>query len=122
MRATLVKMVLVSSIVIALGLVAALVPGAMPKNPASGLIAYSRPSGPGRIQAMSSPMVCTFQPGIVGWSMARLVFPHPDGNAAATYSGPALPFPAAGGMIFRMSMCSASQPWSRAITDAIRSA
>jgi hypothetical protein len=27
-----------------------------------------------------------------------------------------------GGMILRMSMCSASQPSSRAITDAIRSA
>ena len=84
MRATLVKMVSSRSILIALGLVVALVPGAMPKNPASGLIACSRPSGPKRIQAMSSPIVCTLQPGIVGSSMARLVFPHPDGNAAAT--------------------------------------
>ena len=32
------------------------VPGATPKKPASGLIAYSRPSGPIFIQAMSSPM------------------------------------------------------------------
>jgi len=123
-RATLVKMVLARSVLIALGLVAALVPGAMPKNPASGLIARSRPSGPKRIQAMSSPMVCTFQPGIADSSMARFVFPHPDGNAAAIYSGLALalPLPETGGMILRMSMCSASQPSSRAITDAIRSA
>ena len=49
--------------------------------------------------------------------MARLVLPHADGNAAATYraSPP-------GGVILRISMCSASQPSSRAITDAIRSA
>jgi hypothetical protein len=32
---------------------------------------------------MSSPSVSTFQPGIVGSSMARLVLPHADGNAAA---------------------------------------
>ena len=60
------------------------VPGATPKNPASGLIAYSRPSGPNRIQAMSSPIVSTVHPGIVDCSMARLVLPHADGNAAAT--------------------------------------
>jgi hypothetical protein len=120
--ATLVKMVPDSSIAIAVGLVAGLVPGAMPKNPASGLIAYSRPSAPNRIQAMSSPMVCTVHPGIAGSSMARLVFPHPDGNAAATYTGPVLPVRPAGGVIFKISMCSASQPSSRAMTEAIRSA
>ena len=38
-------------------------PGATPKKPASGLIAYSRPSAPNFIQAMSSPIVSTFQPG-----------------------------------------------------------
>ena len=68
----------------ALALVFMPVPGATPKNPASGLIAYSLPSGPNRIQAMSSPMVSTFQPPMVGCSMARLVLPHADGNAAAT--------------------------------------
>ena len=49
--------------------------------------------------------------------MARLVLPHADGNAAATYfaSPP-------GGVSLRISMCSASQPSSRAITEAIRSA
>src|SRR5687768_3647140 len=38
------------------------VPGATPKKPASGLIAYRRPSAPGRIQQTSSPTVHTFQP------------------------------------------------------------
>jgi hypothetical protein len=33
---------------------------------------------------MSSPIVSTFQPGMVGSSIARLVLPHADGNAAAT--------------------------------------
>jgi hypothetical protein len=35
---------------------------------------------------MSSPTVVTFQPGIVsgGISIARLVLPQADGNAAAT--------------------------------------
>src|SRR5882757_5602324 len=40
-RATLVKIVFFLSVAIALGLVFALVPGATPKNPASGLIARS---------------------------------------------------------------------------------
>ena len=40
------------------------VPGATPKKPASGLIAYSRPSSPNFIQAMSSPIVSTFQPSM----------------------------------------------------------
>ncbi len=115
-------MVLPCSILTALMLVVTPVPGAMPKNPASGLIARSRPSGPKRIQAMSSPIVSTRQPGIVGSSMARLVFPHPDGNAAATYRGLIPPLAEPGGMILRMSICSASQPSSRAITEAIRSA
>jgi hypothetical protein len=81
------------------------------------LIAYSRPSAPNRIQAMSSPTVSTVQPGIVGCSMARLVLPHADGNAAAMYLGSPC-----GGVTLRMSMCSASQPSSRAMAEAIRSA
>src|SRR5581483_290723 len=60
--ATLVKMVSCEIEVSALGLLLALVPGATPKKPASGLIAYRRPSAPGRIQQMSSPMVHTRQP------------------------------------------------------------
>ena len=115
--ATLVKMLLAVKVATALALVAAPVPGATPKNPASGLIAYSRPSSPNRIQAMSSPMVSTVHPGMVGSSIARLVLPHADGNAAAMYFGS---WP--DGVSLRMSMCSASQPSSRAITEAIRSA
>ena len=68
----------------ALALVSVLVPGATPKNPASGLMAYSEPSAPNFIQAMSSPMVSTVQPGSVGMSMAMLVLPQADGKAAAT--------------------------------------
>src|SRR5580765_3807717 len=61
--AVFVKTVLPHSMAIAFGLVAKPVPGATPKKPASGLIAYSRPSSPKRIQAISSPIVSTFQPG-----------------------------------------------------------
>src|SRR5690606_24789992 len=76
--ATLVKMVFFFSAARQFGLVSSEVPGATPKAPYSGLIAYSRPSGPGLIQAMSSPMVVTFQPSspFGGTSMARLVLPH----------------------------------------------
>ncbi len=49
--------------------------------------------------------------------MARFVLPHADGKAAAIYRGDP-----AGGVSLRMSMCSASQPSSRAITEAIRNA
>ena len=93
------------------------VPGATPKMPASGLIAYSRPSSPNFIHAMSSPIVSTFQPSIAGTSIARLVLPHALGKAPVTY----LTSPS-GEVSLRISMCSAIQPSSRAITDAIRSA
>ena len=62
-----------------------LVPTATPKMPYSGLIAYSRPSAPNFIQAMSSPIVSTFQPGIVGIIIARFVFPQAEGNAPVMY-------------------------------------
>src|SRR6478752_9126681 len=76
-RATLVNTELpLLMVFIALGLVCSLVPGATPKKPYSGLTAHSRPSSPTRIQAMSSPSVSTFQPGMLGASMARLVLPH----------------------------------------------
>ncbi len=55
--------------------------------------------------------------GSVGISIARLVLPQALGNAAATY----LTAPS-GEVSLRISMCSASQPSSRAITEAIRSA
>ncbi len=62
-------------------------------------------------------MVSAFHPGIVGTSMARLVLPHAEGNAAATY------FARPSGLVsFKMSMCSAIQPSSRAFTDAMRKA
>ncbi len=106
-----------SSVRIAFRFVLTLVPGATPKKPASGLIAYSRPSAPGRIQQMSSPTVSTVQPGRVGTSIARFVLPHADGKAPAKCF--TLP---SGEVTLMISMCSASQPSSRAITEAIRSA
>src|SRR6266550_9361789 len=108
-------MELLATVAIALRFDFTLVPGATPKNPDSGLMAYSRPSAPNFIQAMSSPMVSTFQPGMVGISIARLVLPHADGNAPVMY----LTCPE-GLVIFRMSMCSAIHPSSRACTEAIR--
>ncbi|CKO20576.1 Uncharacterised protein [Mycobacterium tuberculosis] len=82
--ATLVNTVLPAAMVrMALGFDFQLVPGATPKKPNSGLTAYRRPSLPNRIHAMSSPSVSARQPGMVGCSIARLVLPHADGNAAA---------------------------------------
>src|SRR5580658_395347 len=83
--ATLVKIVLRLSAAMALGLVFALVPGATPKNPVSGLMARNWPFASGLIHAMSSPTVVTFQPlsAVGGTSIARLVLPQAEGNAAA---------------------------------------
>src|SRR6266853_4179323 len=81
---TFVKMLLRANVATAFGLDFIEVPGATPKKPVSGFIAYSLPSRPRRIQAISSPRHVTFQPGRVGWSIARLVFPHALGKAAAT--------------------------------------
>src|SRR6202011_379779 len=103
--AVLVKMQLPSSVNMAFRLVLLLVPGATPKNPASGLMAKSRPSGPNFIQQMSSPIVSTFQPGRVGISMARLVLPHAEGKAPVTYR-----VSPSGDVSFTINMCSASQP------------
>src|SRR5438067_11721016 len=55
--ATFVKIEFFASVAIAFGLVLSEVPGATPKNPASGLIACKRPFASGLIQAMSSPTV-----------------------------------------------------------------
>src|SRR3954465_4152124 len=115
--ATLVKMQLPQSVFNAFGLVFSPVPGATPKKPASGLMAYKRPSSPNFIQAMSSPTVSTFQPGRVGTSIARLVLPQAEGKAPVMY----LTLPS-GEVSLRISMCSASHPSSRAIAEAIRSA
>ena len=66
---------------------------------------------------MSSPTVSTVQPGSVGTSIARLVLPQADGKAPAKN----LRRPS-GAVTLMMSMCSASQPSSRAMAEAIRSA
>src|SRR3954454_18201039 len=66
---------------------------------------------------MSSPTVSTVQPSSVGISIARLVFPHADGKAPVTY----LVSPS-GDVSLRISMCSARQPSSRSITEAMPSA
>src|SRR5437763_4825765 len=55
--ATLVKIEFVASVAIAFGFVFTEVPGATPKNPASGLMACKRPFASGLIHAMSSPTV-----------------------------------------------------------------
>ncbi len=86
--ATLVKIVFLESVAIAFGLVFADVPGATPKNPASGLIARSLPPESGFSHAMSSPSVHTFHPWSVnalgGTIIAKLVFPQALGKAAVT--------------------------------------
>ena len=83
---TLVKIEFRRNVAIAFGLVFSLVPGATPKNPASGLMARNCPVASGVIQAISSPTVVTFQSLIDcgGTSIAKLVLPQADGNAAAT--------------------------------------
>src|ERR1700733_12761196 len=117
--ATLVKMEFFARVTIALGLVFTEVPGATPKNPASGLIAYRRPPALGLIQAMSSPTVHTFQPSKPsgGTSMEKFVLPQALGTAAATYV-----FSPCGFSTPTMSICSASQPSSRAMFEAMRNA
>jgi len=83
-RAVFVKTVLRATVCMAFGFVLEFVPGATPKNPFSGLMAWRRPSAPIFIQAMSSPTHSARQPGMVGTMSARFVFPQADGNAAAT--------------------------------------
>jgi len=80
--ATLVKIEFLASAAIAFGLVLTDVPGATPKNPASGLMARSRPLASGLIQAMSSPTVVTFQSFSPsgGISMAKFVLPQALGT------------------------------------------
>ena len=72
-----------STVRMALGLVLSPVPGATPNRPNSGLTAYSRPSWPKRIQAMSSPTISAVQPSSVGSIIARLVLPQALGKAPA---------------------------------------
>ena len=66
---------------------------------------------------MSSPIVSTVQPGRLGTIIARLVLPEALGKAPVkTFERPS------GEVTLMISMCSASQPSSRAMTDAMRSA
>jgi hypothetical protein len=62
-------------------------------------------------------MLRTFHPGKCGVSIAKLVFPHAEGNAAQMYFLTPLGF-----VIPTINMCSANQPSSRAITEAMRRA
>src|SRR5205823_13553978 len=84
--ATFVKIEFVASVAMALGFVFAEVPGATPKNPASGLIACKRPCASGLIHAMSSPTVHTFQLSnpYGGISIVKFVLLLALGNAAVT--------------------------------------
>ncbi len=68
---------------------------------------------------MSSPMVVTFQPSkpAGGISIAKLVLPQAEGKAAAIWR-----LVPSGALTPRISMCSASQPSSRPMVEAIRSA
>src|SRR5207245_9423050 len=86
-----VKIEFLAAVSMALRFDCSFVPGATPKKAYSGLMAYSRPSAPNFIQAMSSPTVSTFHPGLVGISIARLVLPQAEGNATSLY----LAYPAA---------------------------
>src|SRR6185369_825940 len=116
-RATLVKIELVARVAMAFGFVFAEVPGATPKNPASGLIACRHPFASGLIQAMSSPTVQTFQPSkpAGGISIAKFVLPQALRKAAVTYV-----FSPCGFSTPTINMCSAIQPSSRAMFEAMR--
>ena len=62
-------------------------------------------------------MVSTFQPGRVGIIIDKLVLPQAEGKAPVMY------FAAPEGLMsFKISMCSAIQPSSRACTEAMRNA
>ena len=76
-------------------------------------------SARGLTQGMSSPMVVTFQPSNAagGTSIEKLVLPQALGNAAATWY-----FLPSGLVTPKMSMCSANQPWSLPMFEAMRSA
>src|SRR5579871_318020 len=118
-NAVLVKIAFFESMAMALGLVFMEVPGATPNRPASGLMARKRPVASGRIQAMSSPTVHTFHPAKAfgGINMEKLVLPQALGNAPAMYV-----FSPCGFSTPRINMCSAIQPSSRAILEAMRKA
>src|SRR5437016_10409099 len=80
-----VKIEFLAAVSMALRFDCSFVPGATPKKPYSGLMAYSRPSAPNFIQAMSSPTLFTFHPGMVGIIIASLVLLVPDVNLAGIF-------------------------------------
>ena len=106
---TFVKIVSLFVVARALGFDFALVPGATPKKPYSGLTAQRPPSSPTRSHAISSPTHQTLYPFFLyisgGISIARFVLPQADGNAAEIYFSS--PF---GYSMPRISICSAIQP------------
>src|SRR5579885_1425901 len=105
--AVFVKSAFLRSAPITLGFVVIPVPGATPKNPASGLIACRYPSAPMCIHAMSSPTVQTRYPcaSSADTIIARFVLPQALGKAAPMYV--TLP---PGDSRPRISICSAIQP------------
>ena len=118
--ATLVKMTFACSVSIALGLVSYEVPGRDAEVAGLGIDRVQVAVRAGLIHAMSSPTVVTFQPSKPrgGISIAKLVLPQALGKrrgdvASSRPSGDLTP---------RISMCSASQPSSRPMTEAMRSA
>ena len=79
-------------------------------------MARKLPFASGLIQAISSPTVVIFQPcspkPLGGISIAKLVLPQADGNAAATWY-----FLPQGAVTPKISMCSASQPGEVALAS-----
>src|SRR5262249_6405274 len=67
--------------------------GAAQKPRAGGLTARGPRPGPTHTREMPSQRLSPRQPRIAGTIRASLVFPHPDGNAAAIYGGPVPPLP-----------------------------
>ena len=118
--ATLVKIVLRASVAIAFGLVFADVPGATPKKPASGLIARKPPVrvrlNPGDVVAdrpdLPALEALRAESASRNWS-CRTRWETPPPRRSSRPSGSSTP---------TISMCSAIQPSSRAMFEAIRSA
>ncbi len=118
--ATLVKIVFRASVAMAFGLVLTEVPGATPKNPASGLIARSRPFcvrlDPGDVVAHRPHLPALearrAESAWRSWSCRRR-WGRPRRRRSSRPAGLSTP---------RISMCSAIQPSSRAMLEAMRSA
>ena len=115
--ATFVKIVFFASAAIALGFVLADVPGATPKNPGLGIDRAQLPVLVGldpRDVVADRPDLPSFET-VGGMSIAKFVLPQALGNAAVTYV-----FSPCGLSTPTISMCSAIQPSSRAMVEAMR--